>query len=136
MTVTESGVRRIVKLVPMRGKSGIYRGDYVPETPGSITLEMDAGFSASPIELRVSKKQKEFADSGMNRALLERLCTETGGRFYEYGAHDKIVEDIWKNRPKVPIQASVETWDSLALLLAALLVFWFEWLLRKLKPLD
>ncbi|HOK04619.1 MAG TPA: hypothetical protein PLN24_05150, partial [Victivallales bacterium] len=134
--VTEAGLKKTVKLSPVQGRSGVYRGFFMPEIPGILKIEMEEKFSAPPIEIVVSKRQKEFTDSGMNKALLEKLCTKSGGKFYDFTSYEKLIKDIVKNRPKVLIQAKVEIWDSFILLLLVLIILSVEWLIRKFRYLD
>lgn len=136
MKVTENGIEKSLDLSAVPGRLGMYKADYIPEVSGDLKFELPAQYSANPVNLRVTKPQMEFHNSGMNKILLEKIALATGGGFYTPEQCGKIFEDIYKNRHKIPISVRVSLWDSMLLLILSLIFFSAEWYFRKIYYLD
>lgn len=136
LTVKDSGAKKEVDMFPISGREGMYRADYVPETTGELELSLPQRFSAKPVLLRVLKQRKEFILSGMNRELLEKVCKDTGGKFFTSENSGDLYKTLVEKRPKNPMTASVSLWDSWLMFLLATLLFGAEWVCRKLYCLD
>ncbi|HBC85648.1 MAG TPA: hypothetical protein DCZ94_01710 [Lentisphaeria bacterium] len=136
MTVNENGVDKQVDMNSVANRPGIYKAEYMPETPGTLKIALPAQYSARPVELRIIKPQLEFHNSGLNKTLLEKISKNTGGGFYTAEQADQIMADLYKNRHKAPINVKISLWDSMLLLLLSLCLFSAEWYFRKIYYLD
>lgn len=136
MTIHEAELEKTIRLLPILNRAGMYGTDYMPEIPGKLKLELPLQFSAKPVELQITKRQMEFQESGMNKNLLENISSATGGKFYYQDQSGILLKNIWEKNPKRPININVSLWDSLALVIAALMFFSLEWYFRKIYYLD
>ncbi len=125
-------------LVPIPDRLGVYRANFWPEEPGDYTLLLPKELHARPAKLHVVRRQREFVDSGMDRALLEAGATTTGGAFHRLAevTPQALLEQIRASRPSTALNIRESLWDSWAALLVFLLAFGVEWLLRRLFHLD
>ncbi len=136
MTINENGIDKQVDMHSVANRPGIYKAEYIPELPGVLKLSLPAQYSARPVELRIIKPQQEFHNSGLNKALLEKITKNTGGMSYSPDQAGQIMADLYKNRHKVPISVKISLWDSMLLLLLSLMLFSAEWYFRKIYYLD
>ncbi len=136
MVVNENGLDKQIDMHPVTSRPGIYKAEYMPEMPGTLKLSLPAQYSARPVELRIIKPQLEFHNSGLNKSLLEKLAKNTGGGYYAPEQAGQILQDLYKNRHKVPITVKISLWDSMLLLLLTLILFSAEWYFRKIYYLD
>ncbi len=136
MTVNENGIDKQTDMHSVPGRPGIYKAEYMPELSGMLKISLPAQYSARPVELRIIKPQLEFHNSGLNRKLLEKVTTGTGGLYYTQEQAGQIMSDLYKNRHKVPISVKISLWDSMLLLVLALMLFSAEWYFRKTYYLD
>jgi hypothetical protein len=136
LTVLEQDVERSVRLLPIPDRPGLYRGAYLPESPGDLVLRLPEHFNAKPMDLRISRRQAEFRTPGMRRDGLEKIADVTGGTFFLPGQENELLAALWQGRPRQPAQLALTLWDSLPLALLALLLLVGEWLFRKLSHLD
>jgi len=136
LTVTVDGVERAVMMTPVPERSGMYKAEYMPETAGTVKLQLPSRFSARPVEITVIKRQREFRAPSMNGELLGRMARSTGGRFFNGSRSGDIVRVIMENRPQMPVKIRVTMWDTAFFTGVALLLFGAEWLFRKLYYLD
>ncbi len=136
LSVKEGGLKREIDMVPIPGREGMYRADCLPEIPGEMELSLHPKFSAKPVDLRVLKQRKEFAEPAMNMELLERVAKETGGAFFSSEESGSLFRALLANRPKSQMAAGVSLWDSMLALFLATLLLGAEWVCRKLYCLD
>jgi hypothetical protein len=134
--LAEDGAERAVRLMPIPDRPGLYRGTYLPETPGEIVLRLPARFNAGDVELHVSRRQAEFRTPGMRRDLLERVAEATGGKVFMPGQERELLATLWQGRPRQATRLALTLWDSLPLALAILLLLTAEWFTRKVSHLD
>ncbi len=136
LKLTENELEKTLRLNSVPDRPGMFRGAYMPELEGILKIELPGEFSAKPVELRISKQQKELQHPGMNRELLEKICSETNGKFFPLNETADIMKEIYENRPKRQIKVSISLWDSFPLLILTLVLFGMEWFYRKLYHLD
>ncbi len=136
LRIEDNDRKRTVKMQALPGRPGMFKAEFPADLPGKAVLSLDSEFSAKPIEILVVKQQREFVESAMNKALMEKLSAMTGGSFVPYEKASELPSMIWEKRKQLPIQARFSLWDSIILVSLALLLLSVEWLLRKLYNLD
>jgi hypothetical protein len=83
----------------------------------------------------VGGQNAEFLETRMNKPVLQQIAAQTGGRYYDSGDIRSLDQDVaampnFKPRD-VSTSAEVEIWNSRWMLALVLVVFAFEWFLRK-----
>ena len=136
MTVTLNEDRRDIDLFPISGRPGMYRGEVVPDTNGTLKLALPERFNAKPLELRVMTQQREFRNAELNERLLQEISDTTGGLFFNLEDADELLEALIENRPRQSVRIARSLWDSPLLFLFILLFLTSEWVLRKTTYLD
>ncbi len=66
-----------------------------------------------------------------NRELLEKLSSETGGRYYKPQDAQKLGKDISYSEAGITVRETRDLWDMPIVFLLALLLRCGEWLLRR-----
>jgi hypothetical protein len=66
-----------------------------------------------------------------NRDLLEKLATQTGGRYYHPNEADKLGNDISYSDAGITVRETKDLWDMPIVFFMALLLCCAEWLLRR-----
>jgi hypothetical protein len=69
--------------------------------------------------------------TGQNRDLLERLATQTGGRYWRPQDLSKLVDDIKYSEAGVTTRETLDLWNMPIVFLALVLLKAGEWLLRR-----
>lgn len=100
----------------------------VTDADGVVVGQAESGWVAQPLV-------DEFASLSPNRALLERIAVQTGGRVLELDAVSQLAAEL-QQRPSPMMETwSKPLWHSNWLFLLALACFLTEWLLRRRKGL-
>ena len=66
-----------------------------------------------------------------NRELLEKLSSETGGRYYKPADAQRLGKDIVYSQAGITVRETKDLWDMPAIFALFLLVRGAEWLLRR-----
>jgi hypothetical protein len=129
--------QEIVPLLPVGDHSGRYEAAITAQTTGITTVRLpipDAGTKNDELTTNflVELPSLEASQSWLNRPLLTRLASESGGRYFEVNELDQLaaavpnrVEKVEERSPPRPI------WDTPAMLVALVGLLSTEWLLRK-----
>ena len=131
---TEMPLQWVVK------KDGIYQGDYRPAEKGTYRVQVTAvrqGKEVGKSErfFTVTDSNLEFFSAGQNRELLQRIASETGGRYYTLDNAKQLPEDMtYVERPN-SVPQILPLWDMpiLFIILCSLLIC--EWAWRKREEL-
>jgi hypothetical protein len=126
-----------VRLLPVSDSSGRYEAAITAQTTGitSIRLRLpEAGAKNEELmtTFLVELPSVEASQTWLNRPLLSRLASESGGRYFEVNELDQLpaavpnrVEKVEERSPPRPL------WDTPAMLVALVGLLSTEWLLRK-----
>jgi len=131
---TEMPLQWVVK------KDGLYQGDYRPAEKGTYRVQVTAvrqGKEVGKSErfFTVTDSNLEFFSAGQNRDLLQRVASETGGRYCTLDNAKQLPEDMtYVERPNSVPQV-LPLWDMpiLFIILCSLLIC--EWAWRKREEL-
>jgi uncharacterized membrane protein len=119
-----------------------------PVTPGTFTAEWEAEKAGSYVAEIVAKQGEEEQgrdvvnfrrEDGVaenfraeqNRELLEKLATETGGKYYQVNNLKQLPEEISYSEAGITVRETRDLWDMPAIFLALLFLRGGEWLLRR-----
>lgn len=140
-TVRESdGTERRVPLAWSVERDGEYRGAFTPVADGLQEIIVDARAGGRLVGtargwLRAGDPRLEFADAERRTALLRRVASETGGRFYEADAAQGLPEDVRFTAAGATTRERLDLWDMPAVLLALFLLMGVEWGYRRARGL-
>ena len=134
--VLQDGEIQTISLRALPGRPGVFEGEWVPTAPGEATLSLSERFNAAPLTLRATRQLREFQDAGMNRAWLERVATETGGRFFLPDEAEDVMSALFERRPLISLHFRKTLWDARITWLLVALLFSAEWACRRWRNLD
>ncbi len=134
--VGPQGATASVELTPRPFEDGVYGADWSAEKPGSYVAEIVAHRGEEEIGRDVVQFRREDGvaenfRTGQNRELLEKLASETGGRYYTPGEAAKLASEISYSEAGITTREAKDLWDMPAVFLLALLLRGSEWVLRR-----
>jgi hypothetical protein len=127
----------IVSLLPVGDHNGRYEAVITAQNTGVTTVRLpipDAGAKNDELttSFRVELPSLEASQTWLNRSLLARLASESGGRYFQVNELDQLaaavpnrVERVEARSPPRPL------WDTPAMLVALVGLLSTEWFLRK-----
>jgi uncharacterized membrane protein len=132
----EDGSHEIVKLGSSTEQAGTYLGSARIDAPGAVQLDMRARQGDTELGgVRLFAERDdgvtEYFRAGQNRALLERIAAETGGRYYSLDNVAELPERIRYSSSGITERQRLPLWS---MPINFLLLFGFkaaEWLLRR-----
>jgi hypothetical protein len=107
-------------------------GDYeveVAATRDGRTLGTDVTW------LHTAPSDDEYFDAGRRTSLLERVATETGGRFYTPETVSDLPDDIEVTGAGVTLVEERDLWDMPAIFLLLVALMAGEWAFRRARGL-
>jgi uncharacterized membrane protein len=130
------GASATVELTPQPLEEGVYSGEWTAEKPGSYVADIIAGREQEEIGRDVVTFRREDGvaenfHTSQNRELLEKLSSETGGRYYKPGEASKLANEISYSEAGISTRETRDLWDMPAIFLLALGIRASEWLLRR-----
>ncbi|HWN99735.1 MAG TPA: glutamine amidotransferase [Blastocatellia bacterium] len=115
-------------------EDGLYRVEVTAKRPGSkqgavvMTAPANTSFLVGPVN-------REAWNAAQNRELLERVASETGGKYYTTDHADKVIEDLTHREAPGSIRETKDLWDMPFNFLLVLVLASGEWFIRKRKGL-
>ncbi len=130
------GVADLIELQPDPQTPGIYSAEWNAERPGSYVTEFVSlrGEEELGRDVLAFLRQNGVAENfrtSMNRPLLERLSTQTGGRFWLPGELTKLTDEISYSEAGITVREAKDLWNMPAIFLLLLLLRGAEWILRR-----
>jgi len=121
-------------------KDGEYRASFVAAEKGSYEVRVEARrggktLGTDVLHLRAEERPIEFYGAEMKQALLQRVASETGGRFYTPETAARLPEDLTYTESGATVVEPKDLWDMPAIFLAVLGLLSGEWLYRKARGL-
>jgi hypothetical protein len=126
---------------PSASEPGLYEATYIPRESGGYRVEAvvagDAGqvLGSGATGWTSDLAAAEFRDLKANRALMERIARETGGRVLSPGDLDSFARELPSRHAPVTETVTSPLWHTPAALLFALACLAGEWGLRRWKGL-
>jgi uncharacterized membrane protein len=136
---SDSGYKRDLPLDWAIDRDGEYRGTFTPDQPGIYSVRVEAtmpgGVIGDTSYVRVADLNTEYFDAEMRAPLLERIATETGGRFYTPATAGTLAEDVALSKHGVTIVNQMDLWDMPVILMLLVALLGGEWAYRKARGL-
>jgi hypothetical protein len=134
--VGPDGAAQTVELHPDPVEQGVYAADWDASRAGSYLAEITAKrgqqeLGRDVVTLRRENGVAENFHVEQNRELLEKLSSETGGRYYRPADAAKLGEDISYSDAGITVRETKDLWDMPIVFFLALLLCCTEWLLRR-----
>ncbi len=137
--VGPAGVNAMVEMTPSEEAPGLYQAEWTAEEPGAYLAEItaeSAGATPQPLGSDVLTFQREDGvaenfHTEQNRALLEQLSAETGGRYWKLSELKNLPRDISYSEAGISVRSAKELWDMPIVFLLLLGLPITEWLLRR-----
>ena len=133
------GISAIVDMTPATDNPGVFRAAWTAEKPGSYLAEVtaqrgpkgavDSGTGTLPFQ-RIDGVAEGFHTT-QNRELLEKLATETGGRYWKPDELTRLPNEISYSDAGISVRDIKELWNMPVVFLWLLLLMAAEWLLRR-----
>jgi uncharacterized membrane protein len=117
-------------------KDGVYTGEWRPSEKGNYRVEVKVArqgkeMGRSEQFFLVGESNAEFYAAGQNRALLNRIASETGGKYYTLADLKDLPEEMTYTEHPGSIPQALPLWDMPILLFFLCLFLIAEWALRK-----
>ena len=135
------GLAELVELRPDAVESGVYTADWTAPKAGSYLVEVTAtrGTTEGKTEelgrdTMTFRREDGIAENfhiGQNRELLQKLSSETGGRYYKPEDAQKLGKDITYSDAGITVRETRDLWDMPIVFLILLCLRGGEWLLRR-----
>jgi uncharacterized membrane protein len=130
------GLAEGVTMTPDPLEQGTYTADYTTPKPGSYLVEMIAkrGYDELGRDTLTFRREDGVAENfrvEQNRELLEKLASETGGKYYKPEDAGKLGKDISYSEAGITVRETRDLWDMPIVFLLVLMLRSGEWLLRR-----
>ena len=130
------GASEQVDLSPVPETPGSFQADWTAERPGAYLAEVTA--TRGPDNLgqdvvsfeRVDGVAENFHTS-QNRDLLEKLASDTGGRYWKQSELNRLPNEIAYSEAGIAVHDTKELWNIPVVFLLLLSLLSGEWLLRR-----
>jgi hypothetical protein len=101
-----------------------------------VTATLPSGAAAGDTGyVRVADLNTEYFDAEMRAPLLQRIATETGGKFYTPATAKTLAEDVALSKHGVNVVNQMDLWDMPAVFLLLVALVTAEWSYRKMRGL-
>jgi uncharacterized membrane protein len=130
------GISAMVDMTPVQDTPGSFQADWTADKPGSYVAEVTAQKDGQETGRDVVSFQRmdgvaENFHTEQNRDLLERLSSQTGGRYWRPEELAQLAEQIPYSEAGITVRQTKELWDLPLVFLALILLRSAEWLLRR-----
>jgi hypothetical protein len=131
-----NGISVMLDMTPAADNPGVFHAAWTADKPGSYLAEVTAqkgsaelGSDTFPFE-RIDGVAENF-HTLQNRELLEKLATETGGRYWRPEELGRLPSEISYSDAGISVRDIKELWNMPVVFLWLLLLMAAEWLLRR-----
>ena len=134
--VGPDGAAQSVELHPDALEQGVYSVDWDASRPGSYVTEITARRGQQELgrDVVTFRREDGVAENfhlEQNRDLLEKLSSQTGGRYYTPAEAAKLGKDISYSEAGITVRETRDLWDMPIIFFFVLLLCCTEWLLRR-----
>jgi hypothetical protein len=117
-------------------EQGVYSAEWTSPKPGSYLVEMVAKRGTEELgrDVLTFRREDGVAENfkvEQNKDLLQKLSSETGGRYYTPSDADKLPKEISFSEAGVNVRETRDLWDMPVIFLLLLALRSSEWLLRR-----
>lgn len=130
------GVAATVELRPDPLTEGVYTGEWTAEKTGSYLVEVAAKRGEEDLghDVMTFRREDGVAENfhaEQNRDLLEKLSSQTGGKYWRPAEVGKLGDEISYSEAGITVRETKDLWDMPVIFLLAILLRSSEWLLRR-----
>ena len=130
------GTSETVAMHPDALDAGVYTADWTIPKSGSYVVEVTAhrgveDLGRDVITFRRDDGVAENFHVEQNRELLEKLSSETGGKYYKPEDAQKLGKDINYSEAGITVRETRDLWDMPVIFLLLLMLRSGEWMLRR-----
>jgi uncharacterized membrane protein len=130
------GITESVDMRPEPLEQGVYVAEWTTPKPGSYLVDIVAKHGQEDLghDMLTFRREDGVAENfhvEQNRELLEKLSSETGGRYYKPNEASRLGKDINYSEAGITIRETRDLWDMPAIFLVIVLLRTLEWLLRR-----
>ncbi|MDP8988491.1 MAG: hypothetical protein M3N41_00230 [Acidobacteriota bacterium] len=130
------GIAESIEMRPDPIESGVYTADWTTPKPGSYLVEVTASRGTEELgrDTMTFRREDGVAENfrmQQNRELLEKLSSETGGRYYTPQDAQKLGKDVSYSEAGITVRETRDLWDMPIVFLVLLGLRAGEWLLRR-----
>ena len=130
------GIAEAVEMRPDPIEAGVYTADWTTPKPGSYLVEVVANRGGEELgrDTMTIRREDGVAENfhiQQNRELLEKLSSETGGKYYTPQDASKLGKDISYSDAGITVRETRDLWDMPIVFLLLLSLRAGEWLLRR-----
>jgi len=130
------GIAEKVEMRPDPIENGVYTADWTAPKPGSYLVEVVANRGTEELgrDTMTFRREDGVAENfriQQNRELLEKLSSETGGRYYKPEDAQKLGKDISYSEAGITVRETRDLWDMPIVFLILLALRAGEWVLRR-----
>jgi uncharacterized membrane protein len=142
--VGPQGSSATIELAPVPGDTGAFAADWTADKAGTYVAEVSAAQETASATASVtdapgrdvvvfqrSDGVAENFHTGQNRDLLEKLSSETGGRYWKPSDLGQLPNEISYSEAGISIRNTKELWDMPIVFLTMLALICTEWMLRR-----
>ncbi len=131
-----AGVSALVDMAPVPNAPGSFEADWTAEKPGAYVAEVVAErgkdeLGKDVLPFRRSDGVAENFHTEQNRALLEKLSNDTGGRYWKESELGKLPSEISYSEAGISVRDTKELWNMPIVFLLLLALVASEWLARR-----
>jgi len=130
------GAAALAEMTPDPNTLGVFTADWTADNPGTYTVEVtakqgdeDIGRDTLAFE-RIDGVAENF-HTEQNRELLEKLSSQTGGRYWRPQELPRLADEIPYSEAGITVREPKDLWNMPAIFLLILLLRSSEWLLRR-----
>ena len=126
----------LVDMAPVPNQPGTFEADWTANKPGSYGAEVVADrdkdeLGKDVLPFRRSDGVAENFHTEQDRALLEKLSADTGGRYWPESELSKLPNEISYSEAGISVRDTKELWNMPIVFLVLLALAAAEWLLRR-----
>jgi uncharacterized membrane protein len=130
------GVAALIDMTPVPDNAGAFQADWTAEKPGSYVAEVSAMRGADDLGRDVLTFERadgvaENFHTEQNRELLEKLASQTGGKYWSADELKDLPKEISYSEAGISVRDTKELWNMPIVFLVLLGLLSGEWLLRR-----
>lgn len=130
------GSSALLDMTPVPNNLGTFQADWTAEKPGSYVVEITAARGSVELGRDVLTFERtdgvaENFHTEQNRELLEKLSSETGGRYWKTDELKRLPSEISYSEAGISVRDTKDLWNMPIVFLLLLGLMSGEWLLRR-----
>ncbi len=130
------GASTVVDMQPAPDNPGTFQAEWTAEKPGSYVVEVTAGRGADELGRDVLTFERtdgvaENFRTEQNRELLEKLSSQTGGRYWKADELGRLPREISYSEAGISVRDTKELWNMPIVFVVLLGLMSGQWMLRR-----